>query len=169
MNLMKIQSSKQHKIDTLFPVILFFVFALCALTVLLLSANIYESTTKRSTRSYNAQTGLSYVREKIHQMDENGSVRLGTLEDTNALILTQTIENVTYSTYIYTYQEELKELYLKEGSTAKPEAGTTILKIQNFRMEELSPRLFRFTCTDTFGHTQETLVAIRSTKKISME
>ena len=71
---MKFRTRQKHIIDFIFPVALFFVFALCALTVLLLSARIYQSTTDSSSRNYTARTGLSYVSEKIHQNDTDLSL-----------------------------------------------------------------------------------------------
>lgn len=156
------RNNKKHMIDFIFPVVLFFVFALCALAVLLLSAGIYQSTTEHSARAYNARTGLSYISEKIHQNDVNGGVRIGTLDGQEALILTQTHEDVEYSTYIYTYNNELKELFLKENATADPTAGTTILDVQDFQMEQLGPHLFQFSCTDGSGEENEITVATRS-------
>ena len=63
-------------IDFLFPVALFFVFALSALTVILLAARIYQSTTESSSLNYTARTSLSYINEKIHQNDCDGAVYL---------------------------------------------------------------------------------------------
>lgn len=156
------RDNKKHMIDFIFPMVLFFVFALCALAVLLLSAGIYESTTENSSRAYNGQTGLSYISEKIHQNDVHGGVRIGSLDGQEALILTQTHDNVEYSTYIYTYENELKELFLKENATADLNAGTTILEIQDFHMEQLGPHLFQFSCTDGSGEKNEMTVATRS-------
>ena len=63
---------RRHMIDFLFPVALFFVFALSALALILLSAGIYQSTTETSSLQYTARTALAYIGEKIHQNDENG-------------------------------------------------------------------------------------------------
>ena len=43
---------RRHIIDFLFPIALFFVFALSALTLILLAAGIYQSTTERSSLRY---------------------------------------------------------------------------------------------------------------------
>lgn len=47
---MKSFSQKRHAIDFLFPVTVFFVFTISALTVILLAAQIYQSTTDDSQR-----------------------------------------------------------------------------------------------------------------------
>ena len=159
---MKFRTRQKHIIDFIFPVALFFVFALCALTVLLLSARIYQSTTDSSSRNYTARTGLSYVSEKIHQNDTDGQIQIGTFNGQDALILTQTVEDSAYQTYIYAYKGELKELFLKENTAADLSAGTTILEIQDFSMEKSAKNLLHFSCTDTNGKTASIVVSIRS-------
>ena len=76
---MRFRTKRRHMIDFLFPVALFFVFALSALTVLLLAARIYQSTTENSSLNYTSRTGLSYISEKIHQNDLGGHVSIGIL------------------------------------------------------------------------------------------
>lgn len=164
---MNLRTKPKHMIDVLFPVALFFVFALCALTVLLLSARIYQSTTENSSRNHTARTGLSYISEKIHQNDTDGNVHIGQLNGHEALILTQTYDDAIYSTYIYAYDKELKELFLKEDAQADLSAGTTILEIQDFSMEQLEEHLFHFQCTDQNGQTESAVVAVRSEPKSS--
>lgn len=43
---MRFQSRKHHIIDILFPISLYFVFTVSALTVLLLATNVYRTTTE---------------------------------------------------------------------------------------------------------------------------
>lgn len=64
---MKLLSQKRHAIDFLFPVTVFFVFTISALTVILLAARIYQSTTDDSQRNYTSGTALSYLTEKLRQ------------------------------------------------------------------------------------------------------
>ena len=65
---MKLLSQKRHAIDFLFPVTVFFVFTISALTVILLAARIYQSTTDDSQRNYTSgmrRTKLPIVKAKI--------------------------------------------------------------------------------------------------------
>ena len=68
----------------------------------------------------------------------------------------------TYYTYIYSCQDELKELFLKEGAKAGASAGQTILNVQDFSMEEVADGLFSIRCTDESGRTASTLVGVHS-------
>ena len=48
---MRFRTQQNHMIDFLFPVALFFVFAVSAMTVILLATGIYRSTTEHSSRN----------------------------------------------------------------------------------------------------------------------
>ena len=115
---MRFRTQQNHMIDFLFPVALFFVFAVSAMTVILLATGIYRSTTEHSSLNYTARTSLAYICEKIHQNDAGGDVALGTFDGCDALILRQTRGEDTYQTYIYVYENELKELFIKDGVEA---------------------------------------------------
>ena len=67
---MKLLSQKRHAIDFLFPVTVFFVFTISALTVILLAARIYQSTTDDSQRNYTSGTALSYLTENCDKPTE---------------------------------------------------------------------------------------------------
>jgi hypothetical protein len=151
-------------IDFLFPVALFFVFTVSALAILLLAANIYQSTTEHSARNYTAGTSLSYISEKIRQNNEAGAISLGELDGCEALIIRSEYEQATYYTYIYVYDRELKELFAREDTAASPSLGRSILSVEDFSMEQVNDGLFLFTCTDTEGQTASTLVSSLGTQ-----
>ena len=159
---MRFRLKQRHMIDFLFPVALFFVFALSALTVILLATRIYQSTTENSSLNYTSKTSLSYISEKIHQHDTKDTVSIGTFDGCDALVFRQDTGDAAYFTYIYSYQGELKEIFLKDGAETNAAAGQTILKIQDFSMEQAADGLFAFRCTDEAGQTASAVVGIRS-------
>ncbi len=159
---MKLGTKQKHMIDVIFPIALFVIFALSALTVLLLAARIYRFTTENSALNYTARTGLSYISEKIHQNDVDGQIEIGELDGQEALIMTQEYEDTKYYTYIYAYDNELRELFMKEDARAELSAGTSIMEIQGFSMEQKDEGVFRFICTDQNNQTDSILVAVRS-------
>lgn len=153
---------RRHMIDFIFPIALFFVFALSALTLVLFAARIYRSTTENSSLQYTSRTGLSYISEKIHQNDGHGRIQAGSFDGCDALVMEQTFKEETYFTYIYAYDQNLKELFVKEGVDASAADGRTILEIQDFSISQLSENLFRFDCTDAKNQSASTIVGIRS-------
>lgn len=161
---MKFRTKRKHIIDFIFPIALFVVFALCALTVLLLAARIYQSTTEHSSLNYTSRTGLSYISEKIHQNDVNGSVSINELNGTPALVMEQTYDDAVYYTYIYTYDGELKELFVKNNTPVELSAGKTILEVKTFSMEEAGENLLRFRCVDKSSQESSIIVSINSNK-----
>ena len=113
---MRFQSRKHHIIDILFPISLYFVFTVSALTVLLLATNVYRTTTENSALNFNANTSLSYITEKIHQNDTEGAVSIGSFDGHQALILKQHYNDTEYVTYIYVSEGNLMELYTKSSA-----------------------------------------------------
>lgn len=159
---MRFRVKQRHMIDFLFPVALFFVFALSALTVILLATRIYQSTTENSSLNYTSRTSLSYISEKIHQHDSKDTVSLGSFDGCDALVFRQETGDAVYYTYIYSYQDELKEIFIKDGAETNASAGQTILKIKDFSMKQLANGLLSFQCTDEAGQTATAIVGVQS-------
>lgn len=124
---MRFQSRKHHIIDILFPISLYFVFTVSALTVLLLATNVYRTTTENSALNFNANTSLSYITEKIHQNDTEGAVSIGSFDGHQALILKQHYNDTEYVTYIYVSEGNLMELYTKSSADVDVGSGKVIL------------------------------------------
>ena len=160
---MRFSRQQKHVIDMLFPIALFFVFALSALTVIILATNVYQKTTDESALNYNAQTSLSYIREKVSQADENGGISLTTLDGQKALKLTTTENERTYYTYIYALDGELRELFVSaENTPSSAAAGRAILKVQSFDIEAINDNLYAVTCTSENNETARTVIMVRS-------
>lgn len=159
---MKFQTKRRHMIDFIFPIALFFVFALSTITVLLLAARIYQSTTENSALNYTAGTSLSYISEKIHQNDVAGGVTIDSLDGTPALVMEQEIEGDPYYTYIYALDHQLMELFVKGDTNVDLSSGTRILEIRDFTMEETEDGIFSFTCTDKNGQKSTVNVSLKS-------
>lgn len=159
---MRFQLKRKHMIDFLFPVALFFVFALSALTTILLAARIYQNTTEHSALNYTSRTSLSYISEKLHQNDYEGSISIGSFDGCDAIVMEQKHENETYYTYIYAYDQELKELFIKKDVTASASSGRTILEVEAFSIEQLSDHLLRISCSDQKGQQASTIISVKS-------
>ena len=144
---MSMQKDRQHTIDFIFPLAVLFVFAVSAFTVLLLSAHVYADQTARTQSDYEAATPLSYIREKVRQNDQNGTLSIGSIDGGTALIL-QVDDTCTY---IYSYEGYLKELYIRKDVDARAKDGKNILEIKDFQIQELSGGLFRVSCQTSAG------------------
>lgn len=154
------RNSYQHIVDFLFPIALFFIFTTTAILVLLLSANTYKGVVNNSEQNFETNTALSYITQKIRQNDdsENTEIYLDNFDGCNALAIKQKISGQNYITYIYEANGELKEAFLQEGVDASLGAGTTILQIDKFKMEQIQDNLFKFSCTSNEGKTVSTII-----------
>ncbi len=153
---------QDHMVNIMLPVALLLLFAVSALAVLLFATRAYQSIVRNSAHNDASRTTLSYVSEKIHRSDNRGEISLGTVEGRDVLLLRQEHGEDRYDTYIYVYDQELKELFVKEGTSVSLSSGRTVMEVERFDMESLGHGLLRFTCTDTAGQTASILVALRS-------
>ncbi len=161
-----------RKLDFIFALVLLFIFAVSSLIVTLFGAGIYEDTISNSSVNSTARTSLSYVSEKIHAGDLRGSVRIGKFDDCDSIIIASEISGEEYLTYIYAYDGQLKELFVKgdlnsskTDNTFTADNGTKIIDIKNFEIKQESNKLFRFTCTDADGTAASALVSIRTAEQ----
>lgn len=159
---MRIRNQQSHMIDFLFPIALFFVFAISSILIILMATNVYQSTVKASNISDSSRMSLSYVAEKVHQNDSEGSVKLDDFDGCKALITEQNYGGKSYRTYIYAHDGQLKELYMKDGMEAGAGAGTPIMEVKDFDISEIDTGLFRISCRDAEGHVSSTVIGTRS-------
>ena len=128
---MQIRRDPHHLIDVLFPAALLFVFAFSAVSVILLATGVYRDTAIHSSRSYTAETALAYLTEKVHQNDADGQIDIGTFDGCEALQIRQSYGDSDYTTYIYAYEDALRELFVKDGAPASAEDGRAILAVSS--------------------------------------
>lgn len=151
-----------HFTDLLFSLGLLCLFTFSALTVILIGAHVYKQTSLDMKANYTTRTALTYVAEKIRQHDSDNSIELGTIEDTPALKLTESIDGILYITYIYEDNHSLKELFVQESQPVTKAQGESILEVQDFSIEKAGNHLFRFTVTDEENTSASLLLHIRS-------
>ena len=108
--------AKRHLTDVLFTLTLFAVFAAASLIVVFIGAEVYSATIRRADTSFEINTTLSFVTTKIRQHDSVGAVRLGEVEGTPALVLTQAIGDRYLETWIYHHDGILRELPILQGN-----------------------------------------------------
>lgn len=161
---MRFHQEKKHVIDLIFPLAIFFVFAVSALLVLLLSVHIYGDQTDKTLKNFESSTPLSYITEKVRQNDSQGNITIEDLNGVNSLVLHGTSSDVTYSTYLYVYNGWLKELTIRDDTSASPEAGKNIIEASNLQVENFSAHTYKITVTDLEGDSQTRILTERSSQ-----
>ena len=129
-------------VDLLFTIALFGVFAISALSVILIGADVYRSVTGRAATTYSTRTALSYIAQKFHSMDTGCPAELLHFTDTDALVLYQEYHDELYATYIYEKEGTLRELFTRADTSFDADAGNTILESCTIRMEQVEDSLF---------------------------
>lgn len=129
---------QKHETDVLFMIVTFLIYAIVLLLFVSLGAKVYRSVTHRLDLHQSQRTAESYLREKIHQNDQNGAVNVENIGDQTVLQLTETIGEKEYKTYIYTDDGMLKELLIPTGRDVRLSDGTALIPMKRilFQQEE---------------------------------
>lgn len=156
------RQQEHHIIDILFVLALFCIFALSAVFLITVGANIYGKTVSHMEDNFNSRTSFAYVSEKIRQADKNDAVSTGEFDGVPAVLITEDVGHTRYITYLYQYNGYLKELMVREDTPLSPEAGQDILPVTEFSFEEVNNKLLAFTITTVDGNSCRLFVSKKS-------
>lgn len=159
---MNLPSRNRHVIDLVFPIALFFVFAVSALSVLILAADLYASTTDQLRVNDENRTALSYIAEKMRQNDVSDGIRVTSIDGVDCLAMSAVYNEVPCTTYIYEYEGMLKELFVNDGVTVSLKSGKDIMELSFLSIVQLNEHLYQFTALDSEGTESSLIVSERS-------
>ncbi len=142
------------KIDSIFVFALITLFAATAFVLVFIGAKQYRSVTDTMNENYEERTTASFLAEKIRQNDAADAITVVDLEGVPALTLRTTEGTNSYTTYIYYYENALRELVVTDASVYALSSGQAIMELQGFVPTLVSPSLLRAEITDTNGDTQ---------------
>ena len=131
------QRKKISHIDTIFAYTLLLVFGTCTLLLIALSASVYQKNTKRMNQNDEKRTISAYLTEKLQATDEQGCIRSGSIDKREALLLLQTNQGTGYTTYLYTKDGFLMELFARTGEKMSADAGKKILELKELQIREI--------------------------------
>ena len=158
-----------HKVDTVFPLILFGVFAVSVLLVLLAGAGAYQDIAARMERQYEERTCLSYLDAKVRHYDAAGQVAVEMLDECQALALYEEIEGVRYKTLIYCYDGYVRELFFEDGLAFQAEDGQRVLLAQDLSFRWAQTNLLQIVCTTAGGEAAELMVYLHSGEEVTRD
>ncbi len=161
----------RHIVDLLFVLALFGVFALSALTLANVGANVYRKTVTAMEQNVNERTPVSYLTEKVRRSDSltsvgTAAVTVATLGDIPALVLTEETEDASYNTYLYCLDGKLKELSVRSDMpdvSGMLAAGQDILDLEEMIPESAAPNLIKIHLTTADGETRTLLLSLHCT------
>ena len=122
------QNTKNQAVGTLFTMLLFLVFVLCALFTVLTGGKVYENISARMEQTYTGSVALQYVANKVRQGDYAGKVAVKDIEGTQVLELAEDIDGENYLTWIYYLDGSIRELFTYEDSGLGLQDGLEILE-----------------------------------------
>lgn len=166
---MNVQKQYSHMFDFVFILALFCVFSASAFLAVVIGANVYKTTTENMDTNYTSRTASAYITEKIRHNDTAGAVDLTTIDDTLCLTLEKIVNDISYTTYIYHYDGNLMELFIKTSDTPLLSSGESILPVKNFSAEKVSPSLYSLTVKDMEDRDHSFYISLQSDdgKKVS--
>lgn len=160
--MLRLDNRRTTKIDSVFVIALFTMFAVTAFLLILIGARQYQHTADTMNANYECRTISSYLTEKIRQNDSQGSIQLTQLEGTPAIAI-ETIENDTiYITYIYYYEDALREIVVNKQSVFSLDSGQEIIQTGGFAAEMVNEDLLKITITTTENEKQQLFLSLHS-------
>ena len=138
--------NNRHVVDVLFVLAIFGVFAASSLMLVTIGANVYKKTVSNMNHNFSERTAYAYVMEKIRQNDSYETISVDEIDGTPALTFTKTNGEDTFCTYLYLYEGQLKELFVRKdsfGGTNILSAGQDIIPMSAFTLEETNDGLIR--------------------------
>lgn len=140
---------KKHSANIVFTLALLGLFALSALFVAVLGAQVYGRTAEQMDQNYNTRTSLVYIGEKIRQTPGREIV-IDDVEGSQALVLKQNMDGREYESWIFSAGGKLKEVMVPAGTDVKSEDGQGIMEISKFSLFQ-EGNLLSITVYDQFG------------------
>ncbi len=102
--------------EQLFSALLFFLFLFCTLFTILIGSRVYENIRARNDASFQTDTVLAYIVNKVRQSDRADAVAVREEEGQQVLVLTSVFDDTVYETRIYQLDGHLYELFTQKDS-----------------------------------------------------
>ncbi len=134
-------------VDLLFVITLFILFAVSSMAIVAIGADVYESAVVSMEENYTDRTAYQYLTEKLRQYDRDSRIDVATFGDSDAIVLSESVYDTNYVTYIYLYDGYLRELVIKEGADVAPASGQTVIEADSFNVTKKSDNLINISIT----------------------
>ena len=132
-----IKKTRNQRIDTVFALMIFCVFAVSVLMVLMLGASTYKNITEITRDGHDERAALSYIRTKAKNSDTIDSISVGSFNGLPALFFDEVIDYTIYRVMIYHYDGWVYEIFSEAGLDFEPEDGARIIKIPDLSFREI--------------------------------
>ncbi|MDR1015196.1 MAG: DUF4860 domain-containing protein [Coriobacteriales bacterium] len=128
--------ARRHALDLVAVVALFFVYAVCALLLCVIGAEVYRGTAQTMQQNFDQRTGVLYVAEKIRQNDLAGAVRTGSVGGADALVLVEQRSGRNFETWLFVSDQVLYEGLFAPGDPVDVRLCQAIMPMAGLTLEE---------------------------------
>jgi hypothetical protein len=139
---------RSRRIDTIFVLIVFSIFAFSVLMVLMLGAGVYRNVNDISRDGKYRHTAMSYIWTKTRIIDNADSISVGDFNGIPALFIDEKLGDTDYRTAIYGYDGWLYELFSEKTLEFSPSDGTPIVIAENLVFRDIGDGLIEVTAGD---------------------
>lgn len=116
---------KRRAVESLFVLIIITIFTAASLITVMIGTQVYTRVVDDSNAHNETRVAFSYLANKVRG-GQKGGIRLETLNGTDALVLEEQYDGVSYLTYIYCSDGSLKELFAPADVAFQPSLGETV-------------------------------------------
>ena len=126
----------------LLPVGMICLFAFCSLALALMGGRAYKNIQQGIDDSYGSTVAASYLRTKLSQNNEAGSVSLRSEGDTQLLVLEARLQDAVYETRIFMVGSVLREAFVPADTPFNEASGIDIAQVSGCRFDIAGDGLF---------------------------
>ena len=148
-----------HIVDILFVIALLCFFAVSAMMLIILGANIYKNTVSHMSENFDSRTSYAYIVQKIRQHDEAGAVSAGSFDGKPSIIMTDDVDGISYTTYLYESDGYICELLSRSDQDMNADSGTKIMPVKEFDIEKENDCLYHIKIKNSSGTNVEMYIS----------
>ena len=139
------KANRGQKIDTVFVLFIFSIFAVSILIVLMLGASIYQNIAEISEEGADDRLALSYIWTKTKKANNAGVVYVEDFYGSNALIIDEIIGDRHFQTIIFHEDGWLLELFSEKDFGLGRSDGSRVLRVDDLGFEAVEYGLIKAT------------------------
>ena len=136
---------KRHAVNLLFTIALLAVFAMSAMFVSAMGAEVYSNSAAKMQNNFNTRTSLVYISEKIRQNGQE-NYRVESFRGGSALVMRETYDGKGYDTWIFVSGGKLREIMAESGTDITGFSGQPIMDLKSIDFQ-INGKLLTITVT----------------------
>lgn len=155
---------RKYSLDVVVVVVLFGIYAVCAVLLCMIGANVYHNTADSMARNYDNRTGALYVAEKIRQNDVAGVISTDSVDGSDALVITEQRSGQGYKIWLFVKDGTLYEGFFAPDVAPDPALCEEIMPMRSLTINRNGSGVdaIEFVFTTADGKTQDFNLSLRS-------